>query len=149
MDLYDSIFLPSLMTTMCNWQNWMLVKACWRYNMQSEPSVPAVLMGNNTKHTITLPRKVDCSILCVEKVIPTDSPGTPKPQWQWIVQFPHLLPLVHLNGISSSTSVTSMMKKGRSYQTVSAEEAQVLWGAGGHCWLLSMTLWWHQPFSME
>ena len=36
----------------------------------------------------------------------------------------------------------------RSKQTVSAEEAQVRWGAGGtpdhFLWL-----WWHQPFSME
>ncbi len=40
----------------------------------------AVPVGNNTKHTVTLPRKTAlASIHCVEKVIATDSPETPKP----------------------------------------------------------------------
>ncbi len=40
----------------------------------------AVPVGNNTKHTVTLPRKTALgSIHCVEKVIATDSPETPKP----------------------------------------------------------------------
>ncbi len=40
----------------------------------------AVPVGNNTKHTVTLPRKTALgSIHCVEKLITTDSPETPKP----------------------------------------------------------------------
>ncbi len=40
----------------------------------------AVPVGNNTKHTVTLPRKTALgNIHCVEKVIATDSPETPKP----------------------------------------------------------------------
>lgn len=83
-----------------------------------------VPVGNNTKHAITLPRKTALgSIHCVKKVIPTDSPETPRPTVIMKSAVSTSPTLVHVNGNPQSTSVTVMMKKREKVNKILCEGA--------------------------